>query len=143
VLTNFNVNSINVTPNFPYTGTWYNLMDNTPINVTSTTGPINIEAGGFRVYGNQLPNLSNNEFEPLSKVTLAPNPTSSYFTINSDVTKVEILFKSLLEQLQMKIGEVMPIFRILLTGIMQGPPVFDTINLLGAEESIARLKKQI
>ncbi|WP_396212105.1 alpha-amylase family glycosyl hydrolase [Flavobacterium sp.] len=90
VLTNFNVNSINVTPNFPYTGTWYNLMDNTPINVTSTTGPINIEAGGFRVYGNQLPNLSNNEFEPLSKVTLAPNPTSSYFTINSDVTKVEI-----------------------------------------------------
>ena len=60
-----------------------------------------------------------------------------------DAAKIEILFKSLLEQLQMKIGEVMPIFRILLTGIMQGPPVFDTINLLGAEESIARLKKQI
>jgi glutamyl-tRNA synthetase len=60
-----------------------------------------------------------------------------------DVAKVEVLFKSLLEQLQMKIGDVMPVFRILLTGIMQGPPVFDTIVLLGAEESIARLKKQI
>jgi hypothetical protein len=90
VLTNFNVNSINVTPNFPYTGTWYNLMDNTSINVTSTTDPISIEAGGFRVYGNQLPTLSNTTFEKINKIILAPNPTSSYFTINSDVAKVEI-----------------------------------------------------
>jgi hypothetical protein len=33
---------------FPYTGTWYNLMDNTTINVTDASAPITIEAGGFK-----------------------------------------------------------------------------------------------
>jgi glutamyl/glutaminyl-tRNA synthetase len=33
---------------------------------------------------------------------------------------------------------MMPVFRIALTGIMQGPSVFDSMILLGKEESIKR-----
>jgi glutamyl/glutaminyl-tRNA synthetase len=37
-------------------------------------------------------------------------------------------------------GQMMPIFRIALTGIMQGPSVFDTMILLGKTESLERFK---
>jgi glutamyl/glutaminyl-tRNA synthetase len=40
-----------------------------------------------------------------------------------------------------KIGEIMPVLRLALAGTMQGPPVFDMMNLLGKEKSVARLKK--
>jgi hypothetical protein len=29
-------------------------MDNTTINVTDTSAPITVEAGGFRIYGNKV-----------------------------------------------------------------------------------------
>ncbi len=90
VLSNFNVNSINVTPNFPYTGTWYNLMDNSTLDVTSTTQPITIEAGGFRVYGNQPAVLGTEHFNALNYINVTPNPSSGYFSINADLTKVMI-----------------------------------------------------
>ncbi len=41
----------------------------------------------------------------------------------------------------LSLGGILPILRIGLTGITKGPSVFDTILLLGKEESIARLKK--
>jgi glutamyl-tRNA synthetase len=40
-----------------------------------------------------------------------------------------------------KIGEVMPVLRLALAGTMQGPPVFDMMNLLGKEKSVDRLRK--
>lgn len=50
---------------FPYVGTWYNLLDNTPITVTSTTQSITLPAdGGYVVYGNQ-PNESLVSIEQL------------------------------------------------------------------------------
>jgi 1,4-alpha-glucan branching enzyme len=42
VLANFTTSSQNIVPDFPYTGSWYNLMYNTQLNVTSTTNPITI-----------------------------------------------------------------------------------------------------
>ncbi len=90
VLSNFNVNSINVTPNFPYTGTWYNLMDNTPLNVTSTTDPITIEAGGFRVYGNQPAVLNTDSFNAIQNCNVTPNPATNSFTINANLSKVYV-----------------------------------------------------
>ncbi len=88
VLTNFDVNSQNVTPNFPYTGIWVNLMDNSTIDVTNTTTPITIEAGGFRVYGNQFA-LGINNINALD-ISLFPNPTATYFNLNKDNLKVNI-----------------------------------------------------
>jgi isoamylase len=52
VLANFTLTSQNIVPDFPYTGNWVNLMDNTTLPVASTTSPITIEPGGFRIFGN-------------------------------------------------------------------------------------------
>ncbi len=49
--------------------------------------------------------------------------------------------KDFLTEKGLKIGEVMPLLRIGLAGILQGPPVFDMMALLGKDRSIARLKQ--
>jgi len=90
VLTNFDVNSQNVVPDFPYTGTWYNLMDNSIIDVISTTATIAIEAGGFRIYGNKPSTLGTDKFEMNGEIYLYPNPTTNYFTLNTTTSNVEI-----------------------------------------------------
>ncbi|MFZ4106884.1 alpha-amylase family glycosyl hydrolase [Flavobacterium sp.] len=90
VLSNFNVTTINVTPNFPYTGTWYNLIDNTQLTVNNTTDPISIEAGGFRVYGNQPSILNTDNFNDVSYISIFPNPSTNTFSINYDLSKVFI-----------------------------------------------------
>lgn len=87
ILANFSVAALAVTPDFPYTGTWVNLMDNTTINVTNTTTAITIEPGGFRIYGNQAA-LRSDEFNPINTISLSPNPASTFFTLNMDVEKV-------------------------------------------------------
>ena len=89
ILTNFSVASQNVTADFPYTGTWVNLMDNTTLSVTNTAMTVTIEPGGFRVYGNQAA-LSSEEFSPLATVSIVPNPANDYFTISGDISKTEI-----------------------------------------------------
>jgi len=90
VRTNFSNNTLNTSGGFPFTGTWYNLMDNTSLNVTSTSQNISIEPGGFRVYGNRLSTLSSSEFDTISNLSLYPNPTSGNFNINGQVSKVEV-----------------------------------------------------
>ncbi len=90
ILANFGTSTLNITPDFPYTGTWYNLMDNTSTSVTSTTAAISLGAGQFRIYGNQPATLSNDEFTLDNSMSLSPNPTTSYFTINANIEKVEI-----------------------------------------------------
>jgi glutamyl-tRNA synthetase len=57
-----------------------------------------------------------------------------------DSSNLEELFKELLANYDMGMGQMMPVFRIALTGIMQGPSVFDTMMLLGKEESQKRFK---
>lgn len=90
VLTNFNVTSTAVTADFPYAGTWYNLMDNTSVNVSNTAMTITIAPGQFRIYGNQLPNLSTDDVDAMSGVTLFPNPVRNTFQISADLAKVRI-----------------------------------------------------
>jgi len=89
ILTNFSVASQNVTADFPYTGTWYNLMDNTTMSVTNTAMTVTIEPGGFRIYGNQVA-LGSEEFNSMEAISLAPNPTMNYFSINANTATVEI-----------------------------------------------------
>lgn len=95
ILANFNVTSQNITPDFPSTGTWYDLMDatnSTSINVTSTTAPITIPAGQFKIYGNAAPqNLSTEEFALTSTFKLYPNPSSTSFSVNKIVNNVQIM----------------------------------------------------
>lgn len=90
VLCNFANSSATINPNFPYTGTWYNLMDNTPLVVTSVTTPINIAAGQYVIYGNKTSSLGNQDFELTSTVTLHPNPAKASFELSSATETVEV-----------------------------------------------------
>ena len=90
VLANFDVVSQNVSTNFPTSGVWYDLMDpsgNTTINASVST--VNIEAGGFRIYGNQASTLSLNDFEQTA-ITIYPNPVNTSFKINKNVSELYI-----------------------------------------------------
>ncbi|MFT3795070.1 alpha-amylase family glycosyl hydrolase [Flavobacterium sp.] len=90
VLSNYSVAVQSVTPDFPYTGTWYNLMDNTPLTVTSTSATISIQPGQFLVYGNKPVTLNTDQFETRKNISLYPNPSASHFTVNTNVNKLEI-----------------------------------------------------
>jgi hypothetical protein len=90
VLANFSVATQNVNPSFPYTGTWYNLMDDSTLNVTNTTAAISLLPGGFRIYGNRPTTLNLADFDIMEYVSLYPNPSNDYFTLNADMAKVEI-----------------------------------------------------
>lgn len=91
VLCNFSVANLTMIPAFPYTGTWYNLMDNTSINVTDVNATIAINSGQFLIYGNKLATtLATTDLEITKELSLSPNPTSNYFTINAYTSKVQI-----------------------------------------------------
>ncbi|WP_345142321.1 alpha-amylase family glycosyl hydrolase [Flavobacterium ginsengiterrae] len=90
ILANFDTTAQNTPTGFPYAGTWYNLMDNTSINVTDVNAPINLPAGEYRIYGNKTANLAIEDFEKTAAVSLFPNPVSNYFTLNTAVAKVQI-----------------------------------------------------
>ncbi|QSS97293.1 alpha-amylase family glycosyl hydrolase [Psychroflexus sp. ALD_RP9] len=92
VIANFDVTARNITPDFPYTGQWFNLMDetgSTSINVNNTSATINIPAGEFRIYGNAPSTLSNNQFNK-KEITLYPNPTSNAFKLSVNAKTVKI-----------------------------------------------------
>lgn len=89
VLSNFDITAKNITPDFPTTGTWYNLMDNSEFEVTSTTAAITLQPGEFRIYGNKTVILGTDE-NVIEQVMLYPNPASDVFTLNIPVAKAEI-----------------------------------------------------
>ena len=89
VLTNFSDATYNASGGFPYTGNWVNLMDNSVVNVTSTTQNVSIEPGGYRIFGNQPATLSNPENQ-ITSVKLYPNPANNYFVIEGEISKAEI-----------------------------------------------------
>ncbi|SDX02073.1 alpha-amylase family glycosyl hydrolase [Flavobacterium degerlachei] len=90
VLANFDLATKDVPTGFPNTGTWYNLMDNTSINVTDVNAAISIPAGEFRIYGNKVANLAIANFEKEIGIYLYPNPATNYFTLNMAASKVQI-----------------------------------------------------
>jgi hypothetical protein len=58
--------------------------------VTDTNMNISIEPGGFRVFGNQPSSLNSDNFSALSYISLLPNPSTDFFSINIDSSKVFI-----------------------------------------------------
>lgn len=65
-------------------------MDNSSITVTDVNATLLIEAGGFRIYGNQPSTLGVASFGLSQDIFLYPNPSSTYFTINANTSKVEV-----------------------------------------------------
>lgn len=89
ILANFSVANLDIVADFPFAGTWYNLMDNSTLSVTNTAMNINVDSGGFRIYGNAQA-LTNQDFNQLETVQLIPNPTTSFFSMNVTTAKTEI-----------------------------------------------------
>jgi glutamyl-tRNA synthetase len=48
--------------------------------------------------------------------------------------------KNFVQENKLKMGDVMPLLRIAFAGTMKGPAVFDMAEVLGKEETVARLK---
>ncbi|OMP31891.1 alpha-amylase family glycosyl hydrolase [Mangrovimonas sp. DI 80] len=93
ILANFDVVAQNMVPNFPYTGTWYDLMDNTgstTMEVSSTTATINMAPGTFKIYGNLAATLSIEDHVLSQGIKVYPNPTNNSFQINKATTQVAI-----------------------------------------------------
>jgi hypothetical protein len=51
---------------------------------------ISIEPGGFRVFGNKPSTLSIDEIDTTDVTNIYPNPSTDYFYISNNVSKVEI-----------------------------------------------------
>ncbi|MBO9583347.1 MAG: T9SS type A sorting domain-containing protein [Flavobacterium sp.] len=90
ILANFDTTAQNMVPGFQYTGAWYNLMDNSTINVADVNAPISLAPGEYRIYGNKQANLAIEDFEKGSQVTLYPNPVADYFTLGFKTSKVDV-----------------------------------------------------
>lgn len=90
ILANFYSSTNTINPSFPFVGTWYNLMDNTTINVTDVNAQINIAAGQFLIYGNQPAVLSSENFVFNKSIAVYPNPTSTSFILNSFTNSVNV-----------------------------------------------------
>ncbi|WP_405384844.1 glutamate--tRNA ligase [Maribacter sp. LLG6340-A2] len=52
----------------------------------------------------------------------------------------ELLVKNWIKENELSFGKVMPPLRLVLVGDMKGPHIFDIMQLLGKEESMARIK---
>ena len=118
ILANFDVVDQSVTPYFPYTGTWFDLMDEdgeTTLNVASTTDQIILHPGEFKIYGNQASTtLSNTVIDDINLI-LSPNPSVDFITINKDADLIEIYdiagkkllsFNNIIENQQLDINQL-------------------------------------
>ena len=91
VVGNFGVNTITTQPFFQEAGTWYDVLTETPYNVTNTAMNITLEPGEFIVFADELPNQTLS-VEDIQKevVNVYPNPTSNEFAINTHANQVEV-----------------------------------------------------
>lgn len=91
VVGNFGVTSITTQPFFQEEGTWYDVLTETPYDVTNTNMSFTLQPGEFIVFADNLPSetLSVEELTQ-EAINLYPNPTSERFSVNTSVNKVEI-----------------------------------------------------
>ena len=78
ILANFDVNTQTIGSGFPYTGTWYNLMDNTTFEVSNTNQGISLQAGEFKIFGNQQASLTRSELNIFQELKLIQNPVQDH-----------------------------------------------------------------
>ncbi len=90
IVANFGVVATSVATGFQYTGTWYDLMNNSELNVTNVNQTITLQPGEFKILGNKTATLAIEDYEKEASIRLYPNPASNYFTLSTVTTKVEI-----------------------------------------------------
>lgn len=100
IIGNFGVTTQNIIPAFQQAGTWYDLLDNnTTINVSNVNATISLEPGEFKIYGSNAVSLGI-EDNSVETVTVYPNPSRDYISINESLSKItlyNVLGKKVLE----------------------------------------------
>lgn len=93
VYANFGVTSATVSTDFPYGGTWYDLMDESnSTTVDGSTANITLQAGEFRILGNAPPEtLSVDSVNELAQLNIYPNPAYTEFSLNTNSNKVMVI----------------------------------------------------
>jgi len=76
VLGNFGVTAGSFNPNFQNTGTWYEFFSGQSIQVNSTTDPISLERGEYRIYSNQ-PWMSPADYLQMLNTVSCINPPNT------------------------------------------------------------------
>lgn len=66
-----------------------------------------------------------------------------YESANFIATELEQLTKDFMSTENVKPGDILPLLRLSLAGTMQGPAVFDMMQLLGKEDTLHRFQKSI
>ncbi len=91
ILANFDVIPRGISPSFPLSGNWYDLMDNTgATTVNGATPSITIQPGQFRIFGNQPATLTVDQVATETTFGIFPNPANSAFKINKAISQLEI-----------------------------------------------------
>ncbi len=93
-LGNFSIQSGNITPNFPNTGTWYEYFTQDSIQVNNTTMQINLAAGEYRLYTSmRLEKLedfvvnTNDLIATEINLSVFPNPSNGILNIHYELEK--------------------------------------------------------
>ncbi|WP_047550605.1 alpha-amylase family glycosyl hydrolase [Psychroserpens sp. Hel_I_66] len=89
VLANFDVVSRTVNTNFPTSGTWFDLMDDTG-STTYSAATVNIAPGQFRIFGNAPSTLSTDDFNIDADFSIYPNPVNTSFKTNKAISSLKI-----------------------------------------------------
>jgi len=90
ILGNFNSSGTAATnPNFPATGTWYDLMTEETINVTNTNMTLPLDAGKFRILTNKKITLPSG-IDEVKKEALRLHQTPEFLTIISEEPVVDV-----------------------------------------------------
>lgn len=140
VVANFSVTTQNVNPNFPYTGVWYDLMDESgSTTIDGTTTSINLAPGEFRVYGNQVSTLSVDKFDMQTSLKLFPNPTNNKFSVNKniDILNVYTITGKLVKSFT---GDFKKGYAFDISNLKQSLYLVKAINELGEEVAIKLVK---
>ena len=93
ILANFDVVDQSITPYFPYTGTWFDLMDDngeTTLNVSSTNDQISLQPGEFKIYGNQASTTLSIPVSNNKNLILYPNPATNAIALNNYVDMLKV-----------------------------------------------------
>lgn len=90
VIANFTTSTQSISPNFPYLGTWYDLMNESSLTPTIDYS-INLNPGEFKIFGNQIAQLAIDDIKSESEVKIYPNPAKKYFQLNIPAIKVNII----------------------------------------------------
>ncbi|MGB3774660.1 MAG: alpha-amylase family glycosyl hydrolase, partial [Leeuwenhoekiella sp.] len=85
VIGNFGVTTQSINPEFQETGSWFDLLDGSSINVASATASISLAPGEFKIYANEEATLGLDTKDVMGTLRMYPNPASQFIGFSQGV----------------------------------------------------------